>query len=59
MEKNGNVVGDQLSRFKETARALGCNEDKVKFEAQLRKIAAHKPTKDKPARGSPKKPRKK
>jgi len=33
----------QFDRFFETARALGCDEDKEKFEAQLGKIADHKP----------------
>jgi hypothetical protein len=33
----------QIDRFRETARALGCDEDKEKFEATLRKVAAHKP----------------
>ena len=35
----------QMQRFIETARALGCDEDKEKFEAALGKIAAHKPDK--------------
>jgi hypothetical protein len=30
----------QIDSFKETARALGCDEDKEKFEATLRKIAS-------------------
>ena len=33
----------QIERFKETARALGCDEDKERFEAALGKVAAHKP----------------
>jgi hypothetical protein len=33
----------QVVRFVETARALGCDEDKDKFEAALGKIARHKP----------------
>jgi hypothetical protein len=33
----------QLEKFLETARALGCDEDKEKFEAALGKIARHKP----------------
>jgi hypothetical protein len=42
-DKEKNKKGaDQYSRFLETARALGCDEDKDKFEAQLGKIAAHK-----------------
>ena len=35
----------QHERFVETARALGCDEDKEKFEAALKKAAAHKPIK--------------
>jgi hypothetical protein len=34
---------DQLRAFIETARALGCDEDKERFEAALGKVAAHKP----------------
>ncbi len=34
----------QIERFFDTARRLGCDEDKEKFEAQLGKIAARKPT---------------
>lgn len=40
---------DQLSRFIETARALGCDEDKERFEKQLGEIATHKPVKDESA----------
>lgn len=36
----------QLKRFKSAARALGCDEDKEKFEAQLGQIAEHKPAKE-------------
>jgi hypothetical protein len=36
---------EQHKRFLETARALGCDEDKESFEASLRKIAASKPVK--------------
>ena len=35
---------EQHKRFVETARALGCDEDKERFEAALAKIAAHKPS---------------
>jgi hypothetical protein len=31
---------EQVSRFIETARALGCDEDKERFEAALGKIAS-------------------
>ena len=33
----------QHQRFIETARALGCDEDKERFEAALGKIAAARP----------------
>ncbi len=35
----------QHERFLETARALGCDEDKAHFDAALEKIATHKPEK--------------
>jgi hypothetical protein len=45
---------DQTKRFVETAGQLGADEDKERFEAQLTKIAAHKPE----AKAPRKKPRK-
>jgi hypothetical protein len=45
---------DQLSRFIDTASALGCDDDKEKFEAALGKIAAHKPSKGETKKRSPK-----
>lgn len=33
----------QIDKFRETARALGCDEDKERFEKKLGEIAAHKP----------------
>lgn len=44
-KSNEKQTEEQLTRFLETARALGCDEDKEKFEAALRKVAAHKPVK--------------
>jgi hypothetical protein len=35
----------QIERFRAKARALGCDDDKEKFEATLKKIAAYKPKK--------------
>lgn len=35
----------QFDRFVETARRLGCDEDKERFEKSLGKIAAFKPPK--------------
>jgi hypothetical protein len=43
---------DQVLRFVETARALGCDEDKERFEKALGKIARHKPPS-----GAPPKPK--
>lgn len=42
------ACASQIERFRETAPGIGCDEDKEKFEAQLGKIAEHKPAKDKP-----------
>ena len=36
----------QYARFVETARKLGCDQDKERFEAQLGKIAKAKPARD-------------
>lgn len=38
----------QIARFKSTARALECDEDKDRFEAALGKITSHKPAKNEP-----------
>jgi len=35
----------QVERFIETARMLGCDEDKDRFEKSLGKIAAYRPPK--------------
>lgn len=34
---------DQIDRFKELARELGCDEDEATFEAALKKVAGAKP----------------
>jgi HSP20 family molecular chaperone IbpA len=34
---------DQVQRFIDAAHKIGADEDKAQFEAQLAKIAAHKP----------------
>jgi hypothetical protein len=55
MTKRPAQVADNQSQFKaflETARALGCDDDKEQFEAKLGAIARYKPP-PKP----PKKPR--
>ena len=46
MKEKNSKEEDQHQRFIDTARALGCDEDKEKFEAALRKVAAHKPDKN-------------
>ncbi len=33
---------EQVARFIETARALGCNEDEAAFDEKLKVIARHK-----------------
>ncbi len=38
----------QVSRFKETARQLGCDEDEAAFDEKLGKIARHKPEEETP-----------
>ncbi|MGH6849826.1 MAG: hypothetical protein ACREDD_05185 [Methylocella sp.] len=42
---------DQYSRFVETARKLGCGEDKERFEKSLGKVVSYKPPK-KPSKKS-------
>jgi hypothetical protein len=46
---------DQVLRFVETARALGCDEDKERFEAKLGEIAKQRPKKDGALKPEPKK----
>jgi hypothetical protein len=43
----------QVERFVETARMLGCDESEERFDAALKKVAAHRPPKDRED-GSPK-----
>jgi hypothetical protein len=33
----------QISHFKEVARALGCDDSEAAFDAKLKEIAQHKP----------------
>lgn len=47
---------NQFNRFLETARKLGCDEDKERFEKALGKIAAYKPPPVKPKKLKTKKP---
>ena len=43
------ATDDQIDRFKELARELGCDEDEVAFEAALKKVAeAPQPQKHEP-----------
>jgi hypothetical protein len=43
--KKTSSTKDKVS-FEEAARALECDESEERFDAALRKIAAHKPPKD-------------
>jgi hypothetical protein len=45
-----------FNRFVETARKLGCDEDKERFEKSLGKIAAYKPPPVKPKKSKATKP---
>lgn len=49
---------NQFQRFLETARSLGCDEDKARFEENLGKIASAKPAQE-PKRKSKKAEKKK
>jgi hypothetical protein len=53
MSKEKQPTETQFDRFVETARKLGCDEDKEQFEKSLGKIAAYKPPK-KPSKMSSK-----
>ena len=39
-------IGGQHKRFVEAARALGSDESEANFDAALKKVATHKPPKD-------------
>jgi hypothetical protein len=36
---------EQVDKFEEAARALECDESEERFDAALKKVAAHKPPK--------------
>lgn len=55
MIKSTDKAKQQHARFVETARKLGCDEDKERFEKSLGKIAAYKPPPKEPS--EPKKPK--
>lgn len=42
-QKNANTETHQIDRFIETARALGCDEDRAAFDEKLKAIVRHKP----------------
>jgi len=42
------IKKSQIQNFRDTARALECDEDEGKFDAALSKIAKHKPSGDQP-----------
>ena len=49
------IGDDQIDRFKELARELGCDEDEAAFEAALKKVAEAAPQlKHEPKKRSPK-----
>jgi hypothetical protein len=48
---------DQVAKFKQAARELGCDEDEASFEARLRKIAKTIPPQTNKTQLEKKKPR--
>jgi hypothetical protein len=48
LKPTDNSPGSQIGRFIETVRALGCDEDKERFEAALEAVAKHKPSAGQP-----------
>jgi hypothetical protein len=46
MDKNKKAASDQSQRFVKAARELGCDEDPAHFDEILKKVARHKPIKD-------------
>jgi hypothetical protein len=45
------IKNEQHKRFVETARALKCDESEERFDAALRKVAAHKPSQGEDQKG--------
>ena len=43
-----NQTTRQLDRFKETARALECDEDEARWDERLKKLVKQKPEPEKP-----------
>lgn len=37
---------DHATRFHEAARELGCDDDEAAFDAKLKKVATHKPSRE-------------
>jgi hypothetical protein len=44
VSKSKPVTRNQVDRFVETARQLGCDEDEKAFDEKLKKIASPKPS---------------
>jgi hypothetical protein len=44
---------DQISRFKEAARQLECDDDEAHFDAKLKKVAKAKPKDEKTSNDEP------
>jgi hypothetical protein len=42
----GKQIDDQGKQFVDAARSLECDESEERFDAALKKVAAHKPLKD-------------
>lgn len=46
LNRKAEIRQSQAERFKEAARELGCDEDPARFDEALKKVARHKPPKD-------------
>jgi hypothetical protein len=55
MKKTNRRSDEQVSRFKEAARELGCDDSEEAFDEALRKVARHRP---KDGNGKPPTPKK-
>ena len=47
------MVQDQVKKFEDAARELGCDDDETRFEEKLKQVARHKPPADTPSEQKP------
>lgn len=54
MTQKRNAAKSQTEAFRNAARELGCDESEERFDAALKKVAAHKPSSTTPKTEAPK-----